>query len=147
MKSSIKNAMVILAMSSSFGFAQLYPPRSGDLAASIPFDFEANGKSMKAGEYIVRADSESGVVSICQDGVYCASIEASRLGRDDRKDRLQLVFTKHGGKYYLSFVICEQGECFELPMLQSQGADDRFERVKARKLVIHQFKGLPMSWS
>ncbi len=58
-----------------------------------------------------------------------------------------MVFTRHDGRYYLSLVRCEQGECFELPLLHSIAEDDSIERVKARKLVIHQFSGLPVSWS
>jgi hypothetical protein len=147
MNTAILNAIAILTVTGSVACGQLFPPRPGDLTASIPFAFEVNGKRMQAGEYVVRADAERGVLYVCEDGVYCAETEIESLNADRTAGELQLVFTKHRGRYRLSVVLCERGRCFELPLIASVAVDDRIERVKARKLVIHDFKGLPVSWS
>jgi len=82
MTNTILKAMAILAVTGSLTFGQLYPPRQGDLAVSIPFAFEADGKQMQAGEYIVRAEAERGVLHVCEDGIYCASVEVASLERE-----------------------------------------------------------------
>ena len=38
--------------------ANAYIPETGDLVVNIPFQFEAGGKPMPAGEYIVRFDAD-----------------------------------------------------------------------------------------
>ena len=147
MTNTIIKAIAILVVTGSLSFGSLYPPLEGDLAVSIPFAFQVNGKMMRAGEYIVRADPERGVLHVCEDGVYCASVEVTRLELDKANSDMQLVFTNHDGQYYLSLVRCDQGECYEIPLPHNVGRDGRVERVKARKLVIHQFPGLPTAWS
>ncbi len=147
MTNTIIKAIAILAVTASLSFGGLYPPQQGDLAVSIPFAFQIDGKTMQAGEYIVRTDTERGVLHVCEDGVYCTSVEVTNLELDSEDGELQLVFTKHDGRYYLSLVRCEMGDCVELPLLHSIAEDDSIERVKARKLVIHQFNGLGVSWS
>ena len=147
MTNTIIKAIAILVVTGSLSFGGLYPPQQGDLVVSIPFAFQLNGETMQAGEYIVRADTERGVLHVCEDGVYCSAAEVTSLELDKTEGEIQLVFTKHDGQYYLSLVRCEQGECYELPLLHSVGTGDQIERVKARKLVIHQFPGLATAWS
>ncbi len=79
MTNSIITAIAILAATASLSFAGLYPPQKGDLAVSIPFAFHIDGKTMQAGEYIVRADTERNVLIVCEDGVYGATVEVSNL--------------------------------------------------------------------
>ena len=147
MTNTIIKAIAILVVTGSLSFGELYPPQQGDLVVSIPFCFQVNGETMQAGEYIVRVDTERGVLHVCEDGVYCTSVEVTSLELDKANSEMQLVFTNHDGQYYLSLVRCEQSERYELPLRHSVDTGDQIERVKARKLVIHQFPGLPTAWS
>ena len=71
----ITRTSIIALIFSTISFAGIYPPQEGDLTAEIPFEFVLQGKTLPAGNYIMRAE-EDGNIEICEDGVYCETVRA-----------------------------------------------------------------------
>ena len=75
-----------------------------DLKANIPFDFQINGKVMKAGEYtIFEPVSPKGLV-IIRGGEKVSAAASLVYTVDSEKvaDQTQLVFRRYGDQYFLS---------------------------------------------
>ena len=136
------------------GSAGIFPAMSGDIAVSIPFQFVAAGQTMQAGEYIVRHDTNQGVIEICEDGVYCVSVPAGVLTASaGAVERPELIFEHCGQRqtYVLAAVSSPSRGRFEV------GSSDRATKtvqasrtsekcVPARELCLHRNKGLAPSW-
>lgn len=73
------------------------------MKAAIPFEFRAGEKALPAGQYDVRVDVSSGIVSIqnIRGGVMVTS---SAISTSMKQDTGKLVFKRYGGTYFLSAV-------------------------------------------
>ena len=60
---TITRASLITLIFSTLSFAGMFPPQEGDLTAEIPFEFVLQGKTLPAGNYIIRAE-KSGKVEV-----------------------------------------------------------------------------------
>ncbi len=149
MKRTILMAITMASLFIATAVAQIYPPRQGDLAASIPFEFGAAGKSMPAGEYIIRNDSDTGKLLICEDGVYCADVQVLVAPRAESGSLMRLVFQKSGGRLHLKAVEGLDGDSVRLPDCRSiqDGQQCETVAVPARVLTITRIPGVGVSWS
>ena len=130
--------MIAAALAAGSGSTAIFPPRSGDLAASVPFNFMAGDKTMQAGDYVIRTH-RNGVVEICEDGVYCATVEGTPAAPDHDDAQPSLAF-RHAGDQRVFVGVVRQGQ-------STDGVDtESVDAVTARKLCIHRDTGLPMSW-
>ncbi len=132
--------------------AQVYPPKQGDLAVSIPFAFDVVGRAMAAGEYIVHHDAERAILRICEDGVYCVDVPARLPGGNLKGRAPRLTFHRTGGRVTLALVDCGSQGAFPLPDCPAaiaRGADSAAGSlsVPARFLTVHVFAGLAPAWS
>ena len=59
--------------------AGIYPPNSGDITVAVPFDFVVGSQTLRAGEYIVRNETEEGTLQICEDGIYCVTVQTQAV--------------------------------------------------------------------
>ena len=92
---TITRTSIIALIFSTLSFAGIFPPQEGDLTAEIPFEFVLQGKTLPAGNYIIRAE-ESGQVEICEDGVYCETVE-TRVQRGEKSmGRIDLLGRIYG---------------------------------------------------
>ncbi len=134
MKTTIIKITVAAMMAGSAG-AAMFPPREGDLVASIPFSFRAGEKAMAPGEYLVRA-SNDGTVEVCEDGVYCATLRAAR--DDSHGKDICLPFEESG----------DQRQMIGLFSGPEAHLTARQSIVRTRLLLIDRFAGkdLPPAW-
>lgn len=73
------------------------------LKANIPFDFQVNGKVMKAGEYAISEPvSPKGLVIIRGSQKVSAAAIAYAVDANQTADRTQLVFRRYGDQYFLA---------------------------------------------
>src|SRR5579859_7930601 len=73
------------------------------MKADIPFTFHAGDKALPAGQYDVRVDVTSGIVSI-QNLHAAAMLASSAISTKAKQDTGKLVFKRYGGTYFLSAV-------------------------------------------
>ena len=52
---TITRTSIIALIFSTLSFAGIFPPQEGDLTAEIPFEFVLQGKTLPAGNYIIRS--------------------------------------------------------------------------------------------
>ncbi len=72
---------------------------------SIPFDFHAGSKKMKAGAYVVKPMSGNTLAIRSADGRVTALVNAPlTIGERDSKAGQRLVFNKYGDQFFLAQV-------------------------------------------
>jgi hypothetical protein len=79
---------------------------AGSLVADIPFDFAVGGKSLKAGEYSIRAfTSNSDALVISNQNSNQAAVRLSQsIEARTAPQHAKLVFHRYGQRYFLSEV-------------------------------------------
>ena len=141
---------VVLIMFAALASAAIYPPSPGDLSVAIPFEFVVGDKTMQAGNYLVHRNGETGVLDICEDGVYCATVVAGRFGAADFATEPQLVFKHVGHGYVLTQIWFSGGDGYQVPahglLAEAVGATFETAYLSARELYFHHIEGLPVSW-
>ena len=140
----------ILIMFAALASAGVFPPTPGDLSVAIPFEFVVGDKTMQAGNYLVHRNGETGVLDICEDGVYCATVAAGRFGATDLATEPQLVFKHVGHGYVLTQIWFSGGDGYQVPahglLADAVGATSETAYLSARELYFHHIEGLPVSW-
>ena len=141
---TITRTSIIALIFSTLSFAGIFPPQEGDLTAEIPFQFVLQGKTLPAGNYIIRAEDD-GQIEICEDGVYCETVKtyarpaATALGR--------IEFRHDGTAYHLTVLQAAAGMRHQMPaepepmILPSGEADESITAIDARPLCIHTHAG------
>ena len=144
---------LVFVFCNTLSFAALIPAQEGDLSSDVGFSFVLNGKTLPAGGYIIRAHRAKGRVEICEDGVYCETVQAEFV-RPGKEVQSRIVFRHDGARYELSYIIAADGTRYQLPtepeplILPSGDDSEEFTKVEARPLCIHQHgpNGLAMAW-
>jgi hypothetical protein len=147
----ITRTSIIALIFSTISFAGIYPPQEGDLTAEIPFEFVLQGKTLPAGNYIMRAE-EDGNIEICEDGVYCETVRARVKSGEKSMGRIE--FRHDGAAYHLSLLEGPTGTRHQMPtepepMIPLSGdADEAITSVEVRPLHIdsHAGMGLTPTW-
>ena len=143
---------IIAAVFALTGQAGIFPAIEGDIAVSIPFQFVAAGQTMQAGEYIVRHDTNQGVIEICEDGVYCVSVPARTGTVSAVVESPELVFEhcRERETFVLAGVSSpsrgriQVGSSGQAPATATSSVSEKC--VPARELCLHRNKGLAPSW-
>jgi hypothetical protein len=131
--------------------AKAYIAEPGDLVVSIPFHFEAGQKTMPAGDYVVRFDTDQTTLRVCEDGMYCTAIQGVAFDLIDAGHAAQVVFENSGGQMRLSRVSASSGRGVEvrnseLAELGSRAATPwTIVTVPAREICIHRHVGTTLS--
>jgi len=131
--------------------ANAYIAETGDLAVNIPFQFEAGGKPMPAGEYIVRFDADQTTLRICEDGIYCTAVQGVAFDLAGAGHAAKVVFEEADGHLRLSRVSASSGRGVEvrnseLAELGSLAvAPWTLVTVPAREICIHRHEGSTLS--
>ncbi len=140
----------IFTMFAAVASAAIYPPSPGDLSVAIPFQFIVGDKTMQAGNYLVHRDGETGVLDICEDGVYCATVVAGRVGADDFATEPQLVFKRWGASCVLVQIWFSEADGYQVPAqgpsAETVAATSETAYLSARELYFHHMEGLPVAW-
>ena len=107
MRFTLKGSVALLALCAGLTGSQAYAQEA--IMAKIPFDFEVNGQSFRAGQYKVQMDAMVGtadVVSVSgQDGrSFAFALTTPASGHDPRGNEPILVFTRRENTYELSQV-------------------------------------------
>ncbi len=132
--------------------AGIYPPNPGDMTVSIPFDFVVGGQSLRAGEYILRSEADKGTLQICEDGIYCVTVQTQAVGAaEEAPAQTQLVFQQYGGQRLLARIWSPRHGGIQLPGTPhaNQVASVDLVRqtcVNARELCFHTNKGFTPTW-
>lgn len=145
-----KGIALVLAfvLSPALAVGSLFPPVQGDLCANIPFEFIVGGKVLPAGNYVVRINNETGLVEVCEDGIYCESIVTSPVEAVQAPAQAELAFRKYGDQYFLSQIWSTGRVGRHLPDSSLQPNVTEAIRtweaafVEARPMCIHQNAGL-----
>ncbi len=142
---------VVAAVSAITGWAGIFPAMDGDIAVSIPFQFVAAGQTMQAGEYIVRHDTNRGVIDICEDGVYCVSVPARTGTASAVVESPELVFEhcRERKTFVLAGVSSPSRGRIQVgsPAQSKKAAGSVSEKcVPARELCLHRNQGSRPSW-
>jgi hypothetical protein len=144
---TITRTSIIALIFSTLSFAGIYPPQEGDLTAEIPFQFVLQGKTLPAGNYIMRADE--GQVEICEDGVYCETVKTySRAGE---KAAGRIEFRHDGTAYHLTVLQVVAGMRHQMPaepepmIMPSGDGDESITSIEARPLCIHNHAGTALT--
>ena len=141
---TITRTSLVALIFSTISFAGIFPPQEGDLTAEIPFQFVVQGKTLPAGNYIIRAE-ESGQVEICEDGVYCETVTTRVRPGETSMGRIE--FRHDGAAYHLLLLEGPAGTRHHLPaepepmILPSGDSDESITSVQARPLCIHTHTG------
>ena len=141
---TIARTGVIALFLSTLSFAGIFPPQEGDFNAEIPFHFVIEGKTLPAGNYVIRAE-ENGKVLICEDGIYCETVKAA--ARQGEAVRSRVVFRHDGVSYHLSQLVTPGGKQHRLPaipdpiIMPSGDSDEATISVEARPLCLHDHAG------
>jgi len=148
----VRNQGIVLVLafvlSPVLAMGALFPPVQGDLCANIPFEFIVGSKVLPAGNYIVRINHQSGVVEICEEGVYCESAVTSPVEAVQGPAKPELAFRKYGNQYFLSQIWPAGRVGRHLPdsSLQPNVSETirtwEAEFVEARPMCVHQNAGL-----
>ena len=145
---TITRTSIIALIFSTLSFAGIFPPQEGDLTAEIPFEFVLQGKTLPAGNYIIRAE-ESGQVEICEDGVYCDTVKTRVQHGEKSMGRIE--FRHDGAAYHLSMFEGPTGTRHQMPaepepMIPLSGdADESITSVAVRPLHIHTHSGMGLA--
>jgi len=131
------------------GLASVYPPNPGDMTVSIPFDFVVGSQSLRAGEYIVRSEADQGTLQICEDGIYCVTVQTQVVRAEEQAPgQPQLVFHQYGDQHLLARIWSPRHGGIQLPnanQVASAGVV-RETCVNARELCFHTSKGFTPTW-
>lgn len=116
MKTHLFRTSLLAAIAAAAAFAQSAHP----VKVNVPFDFVAGNRTLQAGEYTVKQDLGSGVLTIRSDessaAINVASYAADSGGGTEGS---RLVFHRYGNIYFLSEV-WEQGRGRELPKAERE---------------------------
>jgi hypothetical protein len=140
--------LLALVASPALASGSLFPPVSGDLCANIPFAFIVASKVLPAGNYVVRIHGDSGVVEICEEGIYCESVVTSPVEVVQAPAKAELAFRKYGDQYFLSQIWPAGRVGRHLPDSSLQPNVTEAIRtweaafVEARSMCIHRNAGL-----
>jgi len=135
-------------LSPALALGALFPPVQGDVCANIPFAFIVGSKVLPAGSYVVRINHETGLVEICEDGIYCESVVTSPVEAVQAPAKPELAFRKYGDQYFLSQIWATGRVGRHLPDSSLQPNVSEAIRtweaafVEARPMCIHQNAGL-----
>ena len=132
--------------------AGIYPPNSGDITVAVPFDFVVGSQTLRAGEYIVRNEAEKGILQICEDGVYCVTVQTQAVQAEEETPvQPQLVFRQYGDQHMLAQIWSPRHRGIQLAEAPhanqvASGGLVRETGVNARELCIHTNKGFAPAW-
>ena len=121
----------LLVLSAVSAFAQ-----SPTFKANIPFDFQVNGKTMTAGEYVITEPiSPRGTITI-RGGQKVSAAAAIFQNVEARKPAAatQLVFRRYGNEYFLAQMqVNRQTAAMELPTTKAER--DLIKELRGRHLA------------
>ncbi len=105
---------------------------------------------MPAGNYLVHRNSESKVLDICEDGVYCVTVAAGHVEAGDFATEPQLVFKRFGEGHVLARIWFSAGDGYQVPvhgpLAETVGTTSETAYLNARELNFRHVEGLPVSW-
>ena len=99
-RSTCTSALLLLALLLSFSggvLAQQYVMAN----CTIPFAFDAGGKTFPAGDYILDSSVPSFVVIRTKDGKQSTEVPTVIYGEPVKKSEAKIIFAKRDGKYVL----------------------------------------------
>ena len=114
------------------------PPESGDLCAAIPFAFVLDGKTMPAGNYLIRANEAAGNIEVCEDGVYCRTTTVTASEAREKRSKAAIVFLHDGATYHLSQLSSDKA--YEVTRVDNHavGSSSKLTRIDAHPVCIHR---------
>jgi hypothetical protein len=97
-----KSIAVFLLPALVWAVPLVYAQSSGNLKASIPFNFVVGGKPLPAGEYSVKPVSQVAVVVQNKDNLSSAIVLTTTVEASKIQEVGKLVFNRYGDQYFLS---------------------------------------------
>ena len=99
--------MVVATFLVAVGVGSVQAQNAGAMAVSVPFEFAAGGKTLPAGEYLVRRNIAGAHVTVqlrSNDGRRSLDLAIHTVAGTDVQSESKLVFNKYGDQYFLSQV-------------------------------------------
>lgn len=143
-------AIVALTGISPAAMAGVYPAAPGDITVSVPFEFIAGGKALPAGEYILRK-SAAGALQVCEEGIYCVTVQASVAPTAEAPAEPQLIFQEYSGRFVLTQVWSPRYGALQISghndnQLLADARPANETCIHARELCLHLNQGLAPAW-
>jgi hypothetical protein len=103
------------------------------LTAQVPFEFVIGDQTLSAGEYQVRALTDSGEPIVIRDKSGARTVRLTHSAeRSDKQLRAKLVFHRYGSTYFLSQIwMAGEQTGRELPKTQQERAIEREAKMMA----------------
>lgn len=114
------------------------PPEAGDLSAVIPFAFVLDGKTMPAGNYLIRANEAAGKIEVCEDGVYCRTTTVAASQGQEKSSKAGIVFLHDGADYHLSRLSSDKAYEVTRAANRAAGSPSKMTRIDTQPLCIHR---------
>lgn len=107
MKSRMISMVAVVVFVTTLAVASVHAQNAGDVTVTIPFEFSASGKTLPAGDYLVRRsfDGSQSVMRLesKQDSV-SIYLPTHAVQSNTIQEGSKLVFTKYGEQHFLSQV-------------------------------------------
>jgi hypothetical protein len=101
--------------------------QSGELRATVPFDFVVNHTTLPAGEYLIEPTGSMGQTLVIRGPKSVMLVNANHAVANKPMDRSKLVFQCYGDRYFLSQIWTEgsaQGRALPKSRAESEIARD-----------------------
>lgn len=102
----MKNRIVsIVALILMLTATTAYAQSNQIVKANIPFEFEMQGKTLPAGEYVLRRqDARGGIWSLAGKSVKSSAIHLLpiTIDKNDRAETAKITFRRYGNRYFLA---------------------------------------------
>jgi hypothetical protein len=105
MKRQIITTIAIGMFITAIAVASARAQNAGTLMVTVPFEFSVSGKTLPAGNYLVRKeDSRTSLRIQNRDGSSTAFVLVSPINGRDIQNESKLVFNRYGNQYFLAQV-------------------------------------------
>jgi hypothetical protein len=148
MRNQIRVA-VMMAVAAGSALAEMHLPARGDLAVTIPFEFNVGRQTMPAGDYTLLNEG-GGRLRLCEDGIRCVTVETSRVDLPGLMKNPTVLFRKAGNGWTLAEIWTTARSGHRLAVGETAEFDCKdtpeYSEIKARTLCVHRASGAARSW-
>ena len=93
MRTQFSILSAILILFAKLAAAQVCPPQPGDFKVTAPFDFVVEKQALPPGNYIVHLEKASNKLQICEDSVFCETVETTAIKAPKIPGQPKVIFS------------------------------------------------------
>lgn len=105
MKKRLLSTLTIAIFVTTMAVASAQAQNAANVTVTVPFDFVVAGKTLPAGDYLLRMEGSRSTMKIQKrDSSTAAFVMVSPLDRRDIQNQSKLVFNRYGSQHFLAQV-------------------------------------------